>query len=327
MSQRHCHDCGAQNLADAEYCATCGIAIETAGGDRPWLARLVDADGPAATPAERPEPTATEATPAEATPAEPTAVVATPAEPTPAVAAAVPQVATSRTPTRPAKHAPPLPVAPPARAWLAPAIAVVVVITLAATLLALLAGNRSTGDSTETPVEPTVDSSSAPTTDGEPAAAATITPDPAASATTTSAAVPTTTPSPADATAELASIADTDRDRIMALQGRWVPQLSAKQDGTEWEGVVYDLPAILDLHRRLGEQVGETLLVEGSTLAFLIDGERMSGWWITLADHDFDDAASALDWCNDAGFDRANCAARLLTDDDTVTGTLRLQTT
>jgi len=294
-TSRPCQDCGTDNLADAEYCAACGNAIDTAGVERPWLAALAGTDDASSS-------TAAPITPESATPD--TAASEAPVTPKPVPATRPPAAAVATGAT--IGHE---------RPWLAPTIAVFVVIALAATLIALLASSRSDTDQPATSATPTTE----PTRQTDTTVAPTSAPD-----TTVPETAPTTT-DPGVAATELAAIAQADRDRVISLEGRWVPQLSAKEDGTEWEGVVYDLPAILDLHRQLGDQVGDTLLVEGTTLAFLIDGERMAGWWITLADQAFDDADGALDWCADAGFDRANCAARFLTDDDTATGTLRLQ--
>ncbi|MEL6890800.1 MAG: hypothetical protein AAFP84_04335 [Actinomycetota bacterium] len=125
---------------------------------------------------------------------------------------------------------------------------------------------------------------------------------------------------------QLTEIAAADLERALDLRERWVPQVSGKREGTGWEGTTYDLAAILALHQQLAAETDEAvLLVEGSTLAFLLDGERMAGWWFTLVDADFDDAAGANGWCVEAGFDRSNCAARLVTDRDDATGTLVLR--
>jgi len=291
---RRCQACGTTNLADAEYCASCGVAIEIVGAARTWLATLATTGGGSVT--------AISADSAAIHQPE-LAMQATTLTPPPAVAAApptgIPAPQISSLPTA-------VMTATPQRrnlTWLAPTIAVVIVLALTGVLV----GNRPGSQQSKVALDLFPRTTAAPVT----SAFATESP----------------TTEPIDAATGLALLAGADHDRVLSLQGKWVPQLGAKQDGTEWEGIVYDLPAILQLHRKLGEQVDGALLIEGSTLAFLIDGEPMAGWWITVADHNFDDPEGALAWCSEAGFDRWNCAARYLTDDKTATSTLRFQST
>ena len=146
------------------------------------------------------------------------------------------------------------------------------------------------------------------------------------STTTTSTTTTSTLPPDPDALAltGLAETIDADRLRVDTHLGRWVPQLSAKRDGTRWEGVDYDLAEILSLHRELDARYG-TLLVSGADYNFQIDDSPMVGWFITIVDQSHPIAEGALDWCRLNAIDRENCAAKLITNDQDAGGTLVLQ--
>ncbi len=126
------------------------------------------------------------------------------------------------------------------------------------------------------------------------------------------------------AAATLAQGVDADRPAVDIHLDRWVPQLSAKRDGTIWEGVDFGLPEIMALHEDLDARYG-ALLVSGAEYNFQIDGDPMVGWFITIADQSHPTPDGALDWCRANGIDRNNCAAKLITNDRDTTGTLVLQ--
>ncbi len=361
---RTCHECGATNLDDALFCASCGVALSREHLHHPGLAALVGEEAeqaaadetvrstgtpPTVDPAgtapaasttagldptvRRPATSDPDVTVPASTPASADATVPTPAAAPPTAATAT----TSFTPQGPAHVGPPtstggpVPVGPSSRPWVLPTVLVAIVVVLAAIVVAVLAG-RSGDDSTTSTAAPITEppATAAPTTAAPTDPVATTQPPdtttPETTAPETSAPETTTAPTePPDAATQLVELANDDLPRALALRERWVPQLSAKEDGTVWEGVTYDLAGILALHQQLSAQVGGALLVEGSSLAFLRDGERMAGWWFTVADVDFDDPDAALQWCEDEGFTRENCAARLLTDRDDATGTLRLR--
>lgn len=126
------------------------------------------------------------------------------------------------------------------------------------------------------------------------------------------------------AAAQLVLTIDEDRAAVDSVLGSWVPQISAKRDGLEWEGVTYDLPLIAALHRELDDRYG-ALLVSGADYNFQIDNAPMSNWFITIADASFPNPDGALDWCRDNSIDRENCAAKLITNDQAANPTLVLQ--
>lgn len=144
--------------------------------------------------------------------------------------------------------------------------------------------------------------------------------------TTTSTSTSTTlAPDPnAAALADLAATIDADRPTVDSHLGRWVPQLSAKREGVRWEGIDYGLAQILDLHRELDDRYS-ALLVNGAEYNFRIDDSPMTGWFITIADQSYATSDGALDWCRQNQIDRDNCAAKLITSDQTADGTLVLQ--
>ena len=122
----------------------------------------------------------------------------------------------------------------------------------------------------------------------------------------------------------LASVIEQDRPAVDALVGRWVPQISAKRDGTEWEGLTYDLPRILSLHEGFAFDDG-ALLVDGAEYNFMLNGSPMVGWYISIVDVPFADPQGALDWCVAFDFDADNCAAKLITNDQAITPTFVTQ--
>ena len=157
-----------------------------------------------------------------------------------------------------------------------------------------------------------------------PTTAATTTPLTAVDSTTTN--TPTTLPTDPSEVA-LAALGETiaaDRPFVDSHLGRWVPQISAKRNGIRWEGVDYDLPLILDLHRELDARHG-ALLVSGAEYNFEIDDNPMAGWFVTIVDESHDAPDGALDWCRRNDIDRDNCAAKLISNDQDAGQTLVLQ--
>ena len=122
----------------------------------------------------------------------------------------------------------------------------------------------------------------------------------------------------------LAAEIDGDRPAVDLHLERWVPQISAKRVGLRWEGVDYELPQIIELHRELDARYG-ALLVSGSEYHFLLDDAPMAGWFITIVDQSWLSPDGALDWCRANSIDRDNCAAKLITNDPDPGRTLVLQ--
>lgn len=136
-------------------------------------------------------------------------------------------------------------------------------------------------------------------------------------------AVPTTTtepppttipPDPEVAAAErLAELIAADTASMVNVEEQWVPQLSAKTLGTEWQGVTYDFQAILAEHEALRQRYG-AILVDGATYSFRVSGQPMAGWFITLVPRAYPGSEGALAWCTAEQINSDDCFAKLITN-------------
>lgn len=136
---------------------------------------------------------------------------------------------------------------------------------------------------------------------------------------------PTTLPADPNTVAflQLVDLMNTDAPQVSAVAENWVPQLSAKQNGTVWEGVTYDFQAILVDHLRLRESFG-AVLVDGATYNFKTNGAPMAGWFITLVPEAYSNPSGALGWCTANRIDSDNCFAKLLTNNQDAGDTIEL---
>ncbi len=120
------------------------------------------------------------------------------------------------------------------------------------------------------------------------------------------------------ALAALQRIAAEDAPAIEALDGRWTPQLSSKEKGTVWDGLVYDYADILALHLRLKARYPEVLLAFSSDWRSF----KLPGYWVTVEGTPYAGARAALDWCVGEGWSADNCyAKRIRRDGDWETDT------
>ena len=124
---------------------------------------------------------------------------------------------------------------------------------------------------------------------------------------------------PLEPAAQLAATRDDDRPEVEALVGQWVPQLSAKREGTEADGIVYAAADIVALHADLAVQYGAVLVWSGEYVF------EQGDLWISIAPKGFATPEEALAWCVAASLDRDNCLAKLITHDASVGDTARLQ--
>ncbi len=136
---------------------------------------------------------------------------------------------------------------------------------------------------------------------------------------TTVSATVATTVVPLEPAAQLAATRDADRPEVEALVGQWVPQLSAKREGTEADGIVYAATDIVTLHAGLAVQYGAVLVWSGEYVF------EQGDLWISIAPKGFATPEEALAWCVAASLDRDNCLAKLITHDASVGDTARLQ--
>jgi hypothetical protein len=128
-----------------------------------------------------------------------------------------------------------------------------------------------------------------------------------------------TTVVPLEPAAQLAATRDADRPAVEALVGQWVPQLSAKREGSKADGIVYAAADIVALHARLHAQYGAVLVWSGEYVF------EQGDLWISIAPKGFATPEEALAWCTAASLDRDNCLAKLITHDASVGDTARLQ--
>ena len=189
--------------------------------------------------------------------------------------------------------------------------------TGAAAIEDVAAAPSATVAATSPPTAPSVEETDPPAT----AATVTTAPPPTTSVPPPSTsppptAPPPTAPPPNPSLLALTSLNDqvaADSPVVAGILESWVPQLSAKQLGTPWEGVIYGYPEIWSEHQFLRSYYN-VVLVEGGRYNFEIDGEQMAGWYITLVAEPFFSSDGALNWCRAAGIDRNNCAAKFISD-------------
>lgn len=101
---------------------------------------------------------------------------------------------------------------------------------------------------------------------------------------------------------------------------QWVPQLSAKQLGTNWKDITYDYPAILDEYKSLNSSFG-AVLASGSDLNFKLPP---GDWYLTLVDEGFATGEQALRWCSDHAIGSKDCFAKLISTDQSISKTVML---
>lgn len=113
----------------------------------------------------------------------------------------------------------------------------------------------------------------------------------------------------ADALAALKRIAAADEPDVASeLDGRWVPQLSSKQDGTTdaVENHTYDYADILAEHLRLRLQYPNVRLLFSSDWK----SYQYGGFWVTVAGTASPGPRPALGFCKSEGFPSSHCYAK-----------------
>jgi hypothetical protein len=110
----------------------------------------------------------------------------------------------------------------------------------------------------------------------------------------------------------LNAIADADHQPVDSqLKDKWVPQLSTKWRGQQWQGVTYNDPDILNDHVRLRLSFNNVRLVGSGEWTTLRDSAHPDAW-ITLEGSAFPDAIGANAWCDTNNLGPNDCYARLL---------------
>lgn len=153
----------------------------------------------------------------------------------------------------------------------------------------------------ETPTEPVKDESSTTT---RPRATTTTT---SISTTTTSTTTTTTTTLPLTALEELVRRAMNDVPTVETITEYWVPMLSQKWNGLDYEGIVYGDEEILELDTYLRQEYGAVLLWTGNYTSFF-----RSDMWVHIVPEASYDKEDALAWCAASGRSRADCGAKIV---------------
>lgn len=131
-------------------------------------------------------------------------------------------------------------------------------------------------------------------------------PDPTSSA----APFPTTASTATSAPDSLDRIVAADRAGAQALLGSWIPQLSAKREGLEADGIVYAVDDVVANHNALVYQFPGALLVASDEYPSFREG----GFYVTVVPTAFGTGEEALSWCVAQALGPDDCLAkRLLT--------------
>ena len=194
---------------------------------------------------------------------------------------------------------PPAPAAVPVRStapWLVGGLAVLAAFVLVAVAMSVLALRPATVSAAPAPVvAPTV-------TVGVPV------PVGASGSTDTSSRPVYSAGSISGAAASLQAQVDADRSRVDALEGTWVPQLSAKHEGTVADGISYDDDAIWSHFTSLAARYPSTaLLYSGDWSVF-----KGSDFWVVIHPQAFSTADGANAWCSAQGLPADDCFAKQL---------------
>lgn len=118
----------------------------------------------------------------------------------------------------------------------------------------------------------------------------------------------------------LRAIADADTPVIQRdLAGRWVPQLSSKKVGDDWDGIHWDNAAILREHLNMRQKFNARLAWSNEWSTYTI-----TDMWVTSAGSTFQAPDDALGWCTSNGFDRNHCYAKIISKTLPPDGTTKL---
>jgi|GEM_PF-867939 len=129
--------------------------------------------------------------------------------------------------------------------------------------------------------------------------------------TTTTTEVVTVPPDPEAVAADtLETYVSSDLAVANDLVGNWVPQLSAKYIGLQYQGVNYTASAVLDDHEFRRTAYG-AILVSGRDFLFMANGSRMSDWYFTVVPLSFGSKSEAQGWCDGAGIPATDCFPKL----------------
>lgn len=107
---------------------------------------------------------------------------------------------------------------------------------------------------------------------------------------------------------QLSQRIDEDRPEVEQLFGKWVPQLSAKNEGMVVDGETYDLDAVLANHLDLRDAHPESRLLRSGDYPVF----RFDGFYITIVALPFETADEANAWCDEHEFPVNECFAKFI---------------
>ncbi|GAA4826957.1 hypothetical protein GCM10023201_12160 [Actinomycetospora corticicola] len=119
------------------------------------------------------------------------------------------------------------------------------------------------------------------------------------------------------AAATLQGLVESDRSTVEGVVGSWVPQLSAKHEGTKADGITYDDASILSHYSSLAARYpSAAVLWSGDWPVF-----NGSDYWVVVYPQSFTTAAAANAWCDAQGFPADDCLAKKLSHSGGPAGT------
>lgn len=125
--------------------------------------------------------------------------------------------------------------------------------------------------------------------------------------------------------AALATLEDlriADEATLRGLQGRWLPQVSAKRVGLFADGKTWDNAAILAEFLDNQARYPEALLLRSGDWASY---DSPDSYWVTVIGDPMSAPESVLAWCGSQGLDRDHCLAKIVNKTGGATGTTKLQ--
>lgn len=124
---------------------------------------------------------------------------------------------------------------------------------------------------------------------------------------TSSTSTTTTTTMPLSALEVLVNRAMNDVPTVEGVTEYWVPMLSQKWNGLEYEGVTYGDQEILDLDTYLRAEYGAVVLWTANYTSFF-----RTDMWVHIIPQAFSTKEGALAWCAASGRSRADCGAKVV---------------
>lgn len=169
---------------------------------------------------------------------------------------------------------------------------------------ALVTREESSADS---PEQDSTVPAPATTTSLRPKATTSTTTTTTTTTTSTTSTTTTTTTVPLTALEELARRAIDDEPAVENIIDYWVPMLSQKWVGLDYEGIIYGEEEILDLDTSLRVGYGAVVLWTGNFTSFF-----RSDMWVHIVPEAYSSKEDVLEWCRYASLGRADCGAKIV---------------